>query len=62
MTPLLKATEVAKWLHVSTGWVFDHAHGRRQPILPCVKLGKAIRFRQDEVEIWLETLSRERAA
>jgi hypothetical protein len=39
MTPLLSVSDVAKWLGVSTGWVRDHAAGRRTPRLPAVKLG-----------------------
>jgi hypothetical protein len=39
MQRLLSVSEVAKWLNVSTGWVRDHASGRRTPRLPAVKLG-----------------------
>jgi excisionase family DNA binding protein len=54
---LLTATEVAHWLRVSRGWVFDHASGRRKPVLPSIKMGKAIRFRQEAVTAWIEALS-----
>lgn len=53
---LLTVREVAKWLQVSSGWVHDHATGRRKPVLPCVKLGKLLRFRPSEVVAWLEEL------
>jgi predicted DNA-binding transcriptional regulator AlpA len=62
MTPLLTAAQVAAWFHVSRGWVFDHASGRRRPKLPSIKLGKALRFREEEVNRWLEVLSGRQAA
>jgi len=60
--PLLKAAEIAKWLCVSVGWVNDHATGRRKPVLPSKKLGKARRFIEADVEEWLRKLNGERAA
>src|SRR6478672_10919154 len=58
MSRLLTASEVARWLNVSRGWVFDHASGRRKPLLPSIKLGKAIRFEQEAVTAWIEALSK----
>ena len=58
---LLTVRDVAEWLNMSTGWVRDHATGRRGPVPPSVKLGKALRFREDEVEAWLRELSRQYA-
>lgn len=59
-THLLTVSEVASWLNISRGWVHDHASGRRQPILPSLKLGKSIRFSQEDVSAWLKNLSDER--
>jgi len=39
---------------VSPAWVVDHASGRRRPYLPSVKLGKAVRFRREDVEQFIE--------
>lgn len=50
---LLNVREVAAWLDVSTGWVRDHATGRRRPLLPVVRLGKLLRFRAADVERFL---------
>jgi len=52
---LLDVSEVAKWLGVSTGWVRDHASGRRQPKLGAIKLGprkgKGLwKFREQDVQ------------
>lgn len=47
--PLLEPSEVARWLGVSSGWVRDHAT-RKQPKLKCVKIGKLLRFRPEDVE------------
>jgi len=50
---LLTVSDVAYRLRVSTSWVRDHANGKRRPCLPSVKLGKAVRFRVEEVEAFL---------
>ena len=59
---LLTASEVAEWLNVSSGWVRDHATGRRQPVLPSIKLGKSLRFDESEVSQWLKELQARKAA
>lgn len=46
---LLTPKQVADWLGMSVAWVLDHA-SRRRPRLTFVKLGKAVRFRQEDVE------------
>jgi excisionase family DNA binding protein len=46
---LLTPQEVAEILGVSRAWVLDHS-SRRRPHLPCIKLGKAVRFRRTDVE------------
>jgi hypothetical protein len=56
--PLLGVADIADWLNVSPGWVRDHANGRRRPMLPSLKLGKALRFREDQVEAFIESLSK----
>ena len=59
---LLTVTEVAQWLRVSRGWVHDHASGRRKPVMPTIKLGRSVRFRPEQVQDWLDTLSKQQAA
>ena len=56
MTPLLTAADVARWLQVSRAWVSQHACGKRRPVIPSVKIGKMRRFRQEDVEQWLEEM------
>jgi predicted DNA-binding transcriptional regulator AlpA len=55
---LLTASEVARWLAVSPSWVRDHARGRRRPVLPCVKLGKSLRFEEHVIREWVAALRR----
>jgi excisionase family DNA binding protein len=55
--PLLTVREVAEWLNVSSAWVRDHATNRRRPALPAVKLGKSLRFREDQIEDFIHKLS-----
>ncbi len=51
---LLTAHEVAKILKVSYGWVKDHAT-RKQPRLPCVRLGSLLRFRPQDIEEFIKS-------
>jgi excisionase family DNA binding protein len=46
---LMEASEVAKWLGVSIGWVRDHAT-KKEPRLNSVRVGKLLRFRPEDVE------------
>jgi excisionase family DNA binding protein len=55
---LLTPKEVAEWLRVSVSWVLDHALRRRRPYLPSFKLGKAVRFRTEDVEEFIEECAR----
>ena len=40
----------------------DHASGRRRPLLPSVKLGKSLRFREEDVNLFIQDLVEKRAA
>jgi len=57
MEKLLTAEEVAQILNVSTAWVYDHAD-RKKPAITCVRLGKAVRFRPDDVRTFIEAMIR----
>jgi excisionase family DNA binding protein len=50
---LLTARDVARLLGVSAGWVREHAT-RKQPRLPAVRLGRLHRFRQSDIEEFIE--------
>jgi excisionase family DNA binding protein len=54
---LLTPKDVAEILAVSVPWVLDHA-SRRRPLLPSVKLGKAVRFRREAVEDFIRECAR----
>jgi excisionase family DNA binding protein len=49
---LLTPKEVAKWLDVSVDWVHNHAT-RKNPRLPVVRIGKLLRFRNEDVEAFI---------
>ena len=51
---LLTPSEVADRLRVSIDWVQAHASGRKQPKLPCRRLGKLIRFLESDLQAFLE--------
>jgi excisionase family DNA binding protein len=50
---LLKADEVAEALQVPKPRVYELA---RQQVLPAVRIGRQIRFRQETIETWLAAL------
>lgn len=50
---LLKADEVAEALQVPKPRVYELA---RQQVLPAVRIGRQIRFRQEAIETWLAAL------
>ena len=54
---LLDAKQVARKLKVSYGWVKDHAT-RKQPRLPCVRLGSLLRFRPQDIEDFIKSCYR----
>ena len=60
MDTLLTAGEVAKILHVSTAWVYDHAD-RKRPVIASVRLGKAVRFRPEDIEQFIREMTRRAA-
>ena len=47
---LLDAGEVADLLAVPKSWVLESA---RSGALPCVRLGRYVRFDRGDVEVWL---------
>jgi excisionase family DNA binding protein len=58
---LLTPKDVAEILGVSVAWVLDHS-SRRRPLLKSVKLGKAVRFRREDVEDLIRECERIRGA
>lgn len=53
MTRLLTADEVAARLGVPKSWVWARA---RADEIPCVRLGRYRRFREDAVDAWIREL------
>jgi excisionase family DNA binding protein len=47
---LLDAAEVAELLNVPKSWVLESA---RSGALPCVRIGRYVRFDRGDVEAWL---------
>jgi len=57
MEKLLSVEDVAEILNVSIAWVYDHAD-RKRPVIPSVRLGKAVRFRPEDVQTFIEAMIR----
>jgi predicted DNA-binding transcriptional regulator AlpA len=59
---ILRVDEVAVWLKISKDHVYELTKQRtrsgdvRENPLPCVRLGKSVRFSKDAVEAWVERL------
>jgi excisionase family DNA binding protein len=54
---LLEAEDVANYLGMRTDWVYREVRAGR---LPHIRLGRAVRFRRESIDAWIE--SRERGA
>jgi excisionase family DNA binding protein len=54
---LLEVADVADYLGMRTDWVYREVRAGR---LPHIRLGRAVRFRRESIEAWIET--RERGA
>ena len=57
---LLTVRQVSEWLNVSPSWVRDHATNRRRPALPSLRLGKSLRFREEQLLEWIRQLSEQK--
>jgi Helix-turn-helix domain len=55
---LLTPEDVATWLKVKPAWVRAHANGNRKPELPSLKMGAYRRFRRQDIQRFLEELSK----
>jgi len=53
---LLRANEVAKKLSLALPTIYAFAH---RGLLPCVKLGRAVRFRTESIERFLDAREKE---
>jgi excisionase family DNA binding protein len=50
--PLLRPDQVAALLAVKTSWIYDAV---RTGSLPCIRVGRHIRFTQAMLEEWLQS-------
>jgi excisionase family DNA binding protein len=50
--PLLRPTEAAEPLAVKPSWVYEAV---RSGTLPCLRIGRHIRFTREMLEDWLES-------
>ena len=51
---LLTVKEVADLLQVPESWLYSHSRKRSKDRIPAVKVGKYVRFNQDDVTEWIE--------
>ena len=53
-TELLTVLELAEKLKVKKSWVYSRTRVKGTKAIPCLRLGKYIRFRSEEVVEWLK--------
>ena len=53
---LLTVKEVAELLKVPTSWVYDHVRPKCNDPLPCVEIGKCLRFFDQDIFRYLEAI------
>jgi excisionase family DNA binding protein len=51
---LLTPQEAARFLKVSVSWVYEHVRPEAQDRLPCVKLGKYLRFDARDLRAYVD--------
>jgi excisionase family DNA binding protein len=51
---LLTVDEIAAALRVSPSWVYERVRKRGRDKMPHLKIGKYLRFRLNEVRIWID--------
>ncbi len=56
---LLTVKEVAEFLRVPASWVYERTRRRGKDRLPHVKVGKYLRFRQSDLQSYIEALRRD---
>lgn len=51
LVSLWTVDQVAQFLQMSASWVYREASARR---LPCKRVGRSLRFREDEIRAWVD--------
>ena len=59
---ILNLSEISARLKVSERWVYEKTRGRCQNPLPCIRIGRYLRFNWIDVSAWLRSQSTGRAA
>lgn len=59
---ILTLSDIAERLKVSKRWVYEKTRNRCQTSLPCIRIGRYLRFDWGDVSAWLRSQSSGRAA
>lgn len=59
---ILTPDQLAALLKVSRKWVFEKTRKRCPHPIPCLRIGRFLRFRLCDIEAWLETTKEQKAA
>jgi predicted DNA-binding transcriptional regulator AlpA len=56
-TQILTLSDIAERLKVSERWVYEKTRNRCQNPLPCIRIGRYLRFDWGNVSVWLRSQS-----
>ncbi len=62
MNDFLTIDELAEKLRVPKSWIYGQTRRKGPDCIPCVRVGKYLRFREQDVMAWLEGQKEDRGA
>lgn len=62
LSKLLTIDEVAEWLQIPITTIYKHRHLKQGVGLLGIKVGRHLRWRQEDIEAWLKELSEQARA
>ena len=52
---LLTADQLARKLNITVSWIYSHTRKKEDNSIPYLKIGKYIRFSENDVRLWLHS-------
>lgn len=57
MEDLLTVKQLAEKLQISKAWIYKHTEFKTTNPIPCIRIGKCLRFEESEVRKWLKKIN-----
>ena len=55
MAKLLTAQELASQLKIPVSWIYSRTRIKTKDSIPCVRIGKYVRFNEEEIMEWIKS-------